>query len=85
MQRRWSELALRDPDALSCIAKALLAVQDTPSFASALMRCLGDPTSAALCGALAGARYGAESIPASWRFALRSRESLQSLASRLVT
>jgi ADP-ribosylglycohydrolase len=85
MQRRWADVALRDPDALSCIAKALLAVQDTPSFASALMRCLGDPTSAALCGALAGARYGAESIPASWRFALRSREALQSLASRLVT
>jgi ADP-ribosylglycohydrolase len=84
-QRRWSELALRDPDALSCIAKALLAVQDTPTFASALMRCLGDSASAALCGSLAGAHYGVEAIPAAWRFALRSRESLQSLATRLVS
>jgi len=65
----------------------LLAIQDTPSFASAMMRTLssGMPSPAsALCGALAGAQHGAEAIPAAWRFALRSRESLQTIASRLV-
>ena len=85
--RRWSQVISQQTGALSCIAQVLLAIQDTPSFASAMMRTLssGMPSPAsALCGALAGAQYGAEAIPAAWRFALRSRESLQTIASRLV-
>jgi ADP-ribosylglycohydrolase len=84
LQRQWSILCARNADALGCVANALLTAQDTPTFASGMMRALNDATTPALFGALAGAQYGAEAIPAAWRFALQKREHLQSLATRLV-
>ena len=87
MQRQWSSLCAHDAGALSCVASALLAAQDTPDFASGMMRALSDAnaaTTAPLFGSLAGAQYGFDAIPAAWRFALQRREHLQALIAQWV-
>jgi ADP-ribosylglycohydrolase len=53
---------------------AMLQVATTPS----------SPAAAALCGALAGAYYGIDSIPAEWRRQLAEDAPLRSLARHLL-
>jgi ADP-ribosylglycohydrolase len=52
----------------------LLQVATTPS----------SPAAAALCGALAGAHYGIDSIPSEWRRQLAEDAPLRSLARNLL-
>ncbi|MEO1274016.1 MAG: ADP-ribosylglycohydrolase family protein [Pseudomonadota bacterium] len=68
---------------------AAWAVATTDSFADAVIAAvnLGDDadTVGAVAGQIAGARYGAASIPQSWRDALLWREEIESLAKRLIS
>jgi ADP-ribosyl-[dinitrogen reductase] hydrolase len=66
---------------------ALWAVGSTDNFASAVIAAanLGDDadTTAAITGQLAGALYGASSIPSSWLVKLAWAEQIKALASKL--
>jgi hypothetical protein len=85
LQRQWSSYSGRDAGALSACAHALLAVQNTPDFASGMLRVLDEPqpgVSPALQGALAGAHYGVEAVPAVWRRVLRSHAQVTATLAR---
>jgi ADP-ribosyl-[dinitrogen reductase] hydrolase len=66
--------------AVWCFAK-------TSSYSSAVLRAanLGDDadTTAAVCGQIAGAFYGASAIPASWRAKLARRDEIEAMAHAL--
>ncbi|SDP63278.1 ADP-ribosylglycohydrolase [Actinopolyspora xinjiangensis] len=69
------------PEALSIAVCALLS---TESLADAVLLAVnhsGDSDSTgAICGALAGARYGGKALPGTWLRDLRGRETIESLA-----
>ncbi|MDT8357255.1 MAG: ADP-ribosylglycohydrolase family protein [Methanomicrobiaceae archaeon] len=74
-------------DALDATRCALAAFLFSPSFEAAVTAAVnlgGDAdTIGAICGALAGARYGYPAIPVRWRCALRGRAPLLALAKDL--
>ena len=76
-------------DALSAIAGVVASLGATNEFRDGLLRMVGTArttsTSCALFGTLAGAHYGAESIPEAWRRLLADQAVLQALAQRLPT
>jgi ADP-ribosyl-[dinitrogen reductase] hydrolase len=72
---------------VDCLEAALWCFLTTDSFAAAILQAanLGDDadTTAAVCGQIAGAYYGASGIPAQWLERLAMREEIASLADRL--
>jgi protein-tyrosine phosphatase/ADP-ribosylglycohydrolase len=83
--------APRDPDAegdaMSVTRAALAAFSNTANGADALLQVAttsGSPAAAALCGALAGAHYGIDSIPYDWRQRLDEDGPLRALAEHLL-
>jgi ADP-ribosyl-[dinitrogen reductase] hydrolase len=81
----------RDPegtgDALTDTRAALVAFDSTATSSDAMLRVattLSSPAAAALCGALAGAHYGIDSLPAEWRRQLAEDAPLRSLARHLL-
>ena len=74
-------------DAMSATRAALTAFTNTATPSDALLQVAtsqGSPAAAALCGALAGAHYGIDAIPADWRRQLAEDEPLRSLARNLL-
>jgi ADP-ribosylglycohydrolase/protein-tyrosine phosphatase len=74
-------------DALSATRAALSSFASTATASDALLQVAtthGSPAAAALCGALAGAHYGIDSIPADWRRQLAEDAPLRSLARNLL-
>jgi ADP-ribosylglycohydrolase len=75
-------------DAVGCLDAALWAFQGGEDFAAAACRAanLGNDsdTVAAVAGQLAGAYWGEDAIPASWRAALVKSEWIGGLAERLL-
>jgi ADP-ribosyl-[dinitrogen reductase] hydrolase len=81
----------RDPDgtsnALTDTRAALAAFSNTATGSDAILQIATTPSSpaaAALCGALAGAHYGIDSIPTEWRRQLAEDAPLRSLARHLL-
>jgi ADP-ribosyl-[dinitrogen reductase] hydrolase len=74
-------------DALEVSNHAFDCFTRTATFRDALLRCVAQgrasASAAALCGALAGAHYGIESIPSEWRAKLAEEPALRSLARHL--
>ena len=70
------------------LAAAVRAFAEGAGWKDAVLRAVnqGGPADAlgAITGALAGAHYGVEAIPAAWRGALAQREALEDLADRLL-
>ena len=70
-----------------CLEAALWSFGTTSSFRDAVLRAvnLGEDadTTAAVCGQLAGAHYGASGIPSDWLAKLVMREDISSLADQL--
>jgi ADP-ribosyl-[dinitrogen reductase] hydrolase len=75
-------------DAISATRAALAAFSGTATGSEALLQVAttsqASPAAAALCGALSGAHYGIESIPAEWRRQLAEEAPLRSLARHLL-
>lgn len=74
-------------DALSATRTALAAFSSAATGSDALLHVATTPSSpvaAALCGALAGAHYGLDSIPLDWRRQLAEDQLLRSLARHLL-
>jgi ADP-ribosylglycohydrolase/protein-tyrosine phosphatase len=74
-------------DALSDTRAALAAFGNAATGSDALLQVATTPSSpaaTALCGALAGAHYGIDSIPAEWRRQLAEDAPLRSLARNLL-
>jgi ADP-ribosylglycohydrolase/protein-tyrosine phosphatase len=75
-------------DAVSATRTAIAAFANTASGSEALLNVAsttrGSPAAAALCGALAGAHYGIDSIPSEWRGQLAEDVPLRSLARHLL-
>jgi ADP-ribosyl-[dinitrogen reductase] hydrolase len=73
---------------IESLEAALWCFLHTDSYAAATLRAanLGNDadTTAAVCGQLAGAHYGAGAIPKDWRRQLAMREHLEELAVRLL-
>lgn len=73
---------------LDCLEAALWCFLSTTSYPEAVLAAanLGDDadTTAAVCGQVAGAWYGAEAIPARWLKQLAMREEIERLADRLL-
>lgn len=71
-------------DALAVTAYAFTRFAEARNFQDALLSCVAaratSTAAASLCGALAGAHYGIESIPAEWRAKLLDGPALRSLA-----
>jgi len=83
-QRRGAE---ETGDALADTYAALAALGNTASCSDALLQVATTPSSpaaAALCGALAGAHYGIDSLPSDWRRQLAEDAPLRSLARNLL-
>lgn len=76
-------------DAMSVTSVALAGFTATATFHDALIRIetttRAAPAAAALCGALAGAHYGIDSIPLEWRRQLAEEAALRSLARHLTS
>lgn len=74
--------------AVDCLEAALWSFERTESFEAAILSAanLGDDadTTAAVCGQLAGAHYGATGIPAAWREKLIWGDTIEAWASRLL-
>jgi ADP-ribosylglycohydrolase len=73
--------------ALTDTRAALAAFGNTATASDALLQVAttsSSPAAAALCGALAGAHYGIDSIPAEWRQQLAEDAPLRSLARHLL-
>ena len=72
---------------MSSLEAALWCFDQTASFEAAILRAanLGDDadTTAAICGQLAGAFYGARGIPGHWLDRLTKREFIEQVADRL--
>lgn len=66
-----ARFAARNGGAVSAFACALSAIAHSDSYESAVRLCISAgndaDTTAAICGALAGAMYGASAVPAAWR------------------
>jgi ADP-ribosyl-[dinitrogen reductase] hydrolase len=81
----WTRLGGNGAQAL--LAAALRALQSTQSFQEGLLRAVSSarqrPTCGALYGAIAGALYGVQQIPAQWRARLSQEQRLSELAVRL--
>jgi protein-tyrosine phosphatase/ADP-ribosylglycohydrolase len=74
-------------DAMSATRLAIAAFTGTATVSDALQTVTATPGSAAaaaLCGALAGAHYGVDSIPPDWRRQLADDAQLRSLARQLL-
>jgi ADP-ribosyl-[dinitrogen reductase] hydrolase len=74
-------------DAMSATRLAIAAFTGTATVSEALQTVTatpGSPAAAALCGALAGAHYGVDSIPPDWRRQLADDAPLRSLARQLL-
>jgi ADP-ribosyl-[dinitrogen reductase] hydrolase len=75
--------------AVACLEAALWCFVHTDSFREAILEAvnLGDDadTTAAVCGQLAGAYYGRDSIPSDWLSRLAMRDVIAEWAERLVT
>ncbi len=73
---------------ISSLEAALWSFVTTDSFEDAILRAanLGDDadTTAAVCGQIAGAHYGASAIPAHWLDKLAMRDEIEALADRLL-
>jgi ADP-ribosylglycohydrolase len=73
---------------IDCLEAALWAFHHTDSFEQAVLRAanLGDDadTTAAVCGQIAGAYYGASGIPPKWLTKLAWRQQIESLSRSLV-
>ncbi|MDF3839222.1 ADP-ribosylglycohydrolase family protein [Cupriavidus basilensis] len=73
--------------AVASLEAALWCFWQSEDFATAVLRAanLGDDadTTAAICGQIAGAYYGVDSIPAHWRERLAMGEEIAGLATRL--
>jgi ADP-ribosylglycohydrolase/protein-tyrosine phosphatase len=73
--------------AQSVLAVALRSLQSTQSFKEGALRAVSAgrqrPTCGALYGAIAGALYGVQQIPAQWRARVLQEQSLLALAQRL--
>jgi protein-tyrosine phosphatase/ADP-ribosylglycohydrolase len=75
-------------DAMSATRAALVAFGNAATVSEALLQVAtnqGSPAAAALCGALAGAHYGIDAIPADWRRQLAEDAPLRSLARHLLS
>lgn len=76
-------------DALAVSRAALASVAATATFRDALLHVASSfrtaPAAAALCGALAGAHYGADGIPPEWRSQLMEDAALRSLARHILS
>ena len=74
--------------AASALAAALWAFASTDNFRDAILRAanLGGNSDvvASVCGQLAGAHYGASSIPPAWRSGLMQKDLLEDCADRLL-
>ena len=74
-------------DAMSATRAALAAFGNATTASEALLQVAtsqGSPAAAALCGALAGAHYGIDAIPADWRRQLAEDAPLRALARNLL-
>ncbi|HEY7640961.1 MAG TPA: ADP-ribosylglycohydrolase family protein [Steroidobacteraceae bacterium] len=74
-------------DAMTATRAAIAAFADAATASEALLRVAtsqSSPAAAALCGALAGAHYGIDSIPADWRRQLAEEAPLRALARNLL-
>jgi ADP-ribosyl-[dinitrogen reductase] hydrolase len=75
--------------AVDCLEAALWSFERTESFESAILLAanLGDDadTTAAVCGQVAGAYYGASGIPVQWREKLALGDVIEAWASRLLS
>ena len=73
-------------DAMSATRAAIAAFAGTATVSDALLQAAaqGSPAAAALCGALAGAHYGIDAIPADWRRLLAEDAQLRTLARNLL-
>lgn len=73
---------------VDCLEAALWCFDQTDSFADAVLLAanLGEDadTTAAVCGQIAGAYYGASSIPAAWQEKLTMAQEIGALAERLL-
>jgi hypothetical protein len=72
---------------VDCLEAALWSFDSSEDFRSAILRAanLGDDadTTAAVCGQIAGAFYGASGIPADWLARLSMKDEIAELAGRL--
>lgn len=74
-------------DVISVLYRALAAFNANKNFTSGMLMAAGASAAAtvgALYGSLAGAHYGVDAIPESWRRALQQRQQLSALARRFV-
>jgi len=72
-------------DVVSVLYQALAAFDASKNFTSGMLIAVGASAAAivgALYGSLAGAHYGVDAIPESWRRALQQRQQLSTLARR---
>jgi ADP-ribosylglycohydrolase len=71
-------------DALAVTAYAFARFAQAKNFHDALLSCVTaratNTSAASLCGALAGAHFGIDAIPAEWRAKLIDEPALRSLA-----
>jgi ADP-ribosyl-[dinitrogen reductase] hydrolase len=87
IERKQRRTADETGDALADTHAALAAFGNTASCSDALLHVATTPSSpaaAALCGALAGAHYGIDSLPSDWRRQLAEDAPLRSLARNLL-
>ena len=74
---------------IESLEAALWAFWHTDNFKDAILAAanLGDDadTTAAICGQLAGAYYGLDTIPKEWLAVLYHREDIEQLAIKLIT
>jgi protein-tyrosine phosphatase/ADP-ribosylglycohydrolase len=78
----------RGNDALSVTKIALATFGGTFNLRDAVIQTVSrraSPTAAALCGALAGASYGAQGVPSEWRKELPEEPELRALARQLAS
>jgi ADP-ribosylglycohydrolase/protein-tyrosine phosphatase len=87
IERKQRRDADETGDALADTRAALAAFGNAASCSDALLQVATTPSSpaaAAVCGALAGAHYGIDSIPSDWRRQLAEDAPLRSLARNLL-
>lgn len=87
IERKPRRDADQSSDAMSATRAAITAFTNTATASDALLQVAtsqGSSAAAALCGALAGAHYGIDSIPADWRRQLTEEAPLRSLARNLL-
>jgi ADP-ribosylglycohydrolase len=86
LAHRWSQLSGEDFGALSAVAHALMALENTGNFAAGMREALAGTampaTTAALYGTIAGAHYSSSAVPGEWARALPQQQSLLVLASK---